>query len=200
MASCDVPAFLGVALLSTLPRLDVSFGPAYERRVEPAVFVLDSEDARWEPPLDGPADRHPVAPAVGVAAAGRVARVVQVLEKRSLHASRRERLGCFRHRGGGAILSLVAGWGRRRRSYDALDADLLTRCLGGAKLARPLQAVAAADALNVYEPLGPASHPSRSLRSSRSAALRRPIPAGSYPEVFRVHWSITSTVSRLNAV
>src|SRR4051794_8802528 len=172
-----------LTLLSGHPLLVVVVREPGERpRVEPAVFVLDTEQSRGEPPLDGPSDRETVAPAARGAGAGRVARVVQALQKRWLNASGRERFGCFGHRGGGAILSRVAGSGRRRRITTPVEPTCLVDAHGTQNLRTRWK--------NSWRAWSFQPIPSRSRQtfSLRSVARSSPSPSG----------QSTSTSSRLS--
>lgn len=72
-------------VLAALPRFKCAGWPVPLPLVEPAVLVVEAEVPTGEPPLHSAADGGASAPAVGVAAALAVARVVHPLQKRSLH-------------------------------------------------------------------------------------------------------------------
>ena len=65
----------------TLPLAD--FVPTHA--VEDAALMVDAEPPGREPPLDGSADGGAAAPALGIATATQVARIVHALDERPTH-------------------------------------------------------------------------------------------------------------------
>ena len=59
---------------------------------EATVLVMEPEETGWEPPLDGSAQRGPVAPAIRIAAAVPVARIVKPLKDAARHVAERNAL------------------------------------------------------------------------------------------------------------
>jgi hypothetical protein len=72
-------------VMLALPGADLLVAPTFERRLEPGVLVPDPEVTSGKPPLDEPADTRRSTPTVRVAAAHRVAGVMDPLKQGSGH-------------------------------------------------------------------------------------------------------------------